>query len=58
MSKFLVKGKHFITKHVWFEDANDIINVCGGEYRKHYNISTVCSLRAKLYTLLRKVFRK
>ena len=30
----------------------------GGEYRKYYNISAVCSLRAKLYTLLRKVFRK
>lgn len=27
----------------------------GGEYRKYYNISAVCSLRAKLYTLLRKV---
>lgn len=30
----------------------------GGEYRKYYNISAVCSLRAKLYTLLRKVLRK
>lgn len=25
MSEFLVRGKHFITKHVWFEDANNIM---------------------------------
>lgn len=25
MSEFLVKGKHFITKHVWFEDTTNFI---------------------------------
>lgn len=27
MSEFLVRGKHFITKHIWFET---ITNVAGG----------------------------
>lgn len=30
----------------------------GGEYRKYYNISAVCSPRAKLYNWLRKVISK
>ena len=30
----------------------------GGEYRKYYNISSTCSLRAKLYHKLRKMIGK
>lgn len=29
MSEFLVKSKHFITKHVWFENEIDKINMGG-----------------------------
>lgn len=32
MSEFLVKSKHFTTKHIWFENQIDKINA-GGEDR-------------------------